>query len=144
MGPRLLSLPQTVVIAWSDRLDLPRPELPQGTSEPIGWRLVGVSNRELGRGLLLASPQAVAVATAALASRSAELRTQVVPAEQGTWVWHAALDGDLVAASQRAYRRRREAEVRARRFTEVLAEARLLVVGQAAAPGPVVTDGAPA
>lgn len=144
MGPRLLSLPQTVVIAWSDRLDLPRPDVPSGTAVPIGWRLVGVSNRELGRGLLLASPAAVATTTAALIARSAELRTQVVPAEPGTWVWHAALDGDLVAASSRAYRRRREAEVRARRFTEVLAEARPMAALQSAVPGTVVTGGASA
>ncbi|MGW7523312.1 hypothetical protein [Streptomyces sp. NPDC054783] len=85
---------------------------PDGGSRPVGWRLIGANNRELGR--CAATFESLAACQAAvnqLRERIADVRPVLAMAHiAGTWTWRVALDGQNVATSGRPYQRHRECQ----------------------------------
>lgn len=130
MGPRMLPLRAGVVVTWCERQQLhPRVESdPEGPL--LGWRLVGLSNREVARGLVLVDPATLHDVLSAQRERVEELETQVVSDRSGMFAWRALLDGRPIAASPHHYRRRRECDGRAERFVEMFASADLAPLGR--------------
>ncbi|MEU9453912.1 hypothetical protein [Streptomyces sp. NPDC048277] len=85
---------------------------PERGRRPVGWRLVGANNRELGRCAAAFENLAVCQATVArLRERVADARALLVMADvPGTWTWRVELDGRDVATAGRSYQRHRECQ----------------------------------
>jgi hypothetical protein len=89
-----------------------RPARADRPASPVGWRLIGGNNRELGRSA--ATFDGLAACRAAVERlREGVSRAHVVLTmsdTQGTWTWRLELDGFEVAVSGRRYQRQREAQ----------------------------------
>jgi hypothetical protein len=76
----------------------------------VGWRLIAANNRSLGRSwVVYGSFDACVAAVAQLHDRLDEITPAVTfDARHAAWTWTVLLDGEPVAVSTRAYRRRVE------------------------------------
>ncbi|MFD4141702.1 MULTISPECIES: hypothetical protein [unclassified Streptomyces] len=85
---------------------------PEGGDRPVGWRLIGANNRELGR-----SAQAFG-GHAECRAAVKELRDKVGGARvlmsmsdsAGSWTWRLQIEGRTVAVAGRPYLRHRECQ----------------------------------
>lgn len=94
----------------------------------VGWRLIGANNRELGRA---ANPN-WSVDEARQAVREVQLAfdrslTRLSWSTVEGWSWQISLDGDVVAVSDRGYRRQRECAYSVELFRERLPTAEVLM-----------------
>lgn len=103
------------------------PQRPEDGEKPVGWRLVGANNRELGRS---------AEAFGSLATCQAavtRLREQIAAARgfltmsdmTGSWTWRLELEGRAVAVAGRAYQRHRECQYNFSQFLAAVPVAQL-------------------
>ena len=92
---------------------------------PVGWRLLGANNRELGRSAASYPdvPEALAAITRAQATWTE--RTLVVSLDPmtGCWSWRATAPDQPSFGSSRAYQRRRESESSGARAVAALRDA---------------------
>ncbi|MFF3399003.1 hypothetical protein ACFYW6_10830 [Streptomyces sp. NPDC002659] len=110
---------------------------PDGEEKPVGWRLVGANNRELGRSADafggLAECQA---AVAQLREKVAAARVLLTMGDAaGSWTWRLEIDGQAVAVSGRRYLRQRECQYNLSQFLVAVPVA-LLAVGVTSRPRP--------
>ncbi|MGW1884825.1 hypothetical protein [Streptomyces sp. NPDC001970] len=103
------------------------PQRPDGGEKPVGWRLVGANNRELGRG---------AEAFGSLAECQAavgELREKVAGARllmsmsdaASNWTWRVEIEGRVFAVAGRPYLRQRECQFNLNQFLAAVPVAQL-------------------
>ncbi|MGW0879380.1 phosphate ABC transporter ATP-binding protein [Streptomyces sp. NPDC002671] len=85
---------------------------PDGGLRPVGWRLVGANNRELGRcARAFESLPVCQAAVIQLRQRLGDVRSVLAMADvTGTWMWRIELDGQDAATAGRPYHRHRECQ----------------------------------
>ncbi|MGW7369048.1 hypothetical protein ACWGI8_37915 [Streptomyces sp. NPDC054841] len=102
------------------------PQRPE-EEKPVGWRLIGANNRELGRSAeAFAGPEECAAAMIELREKVAEARVLLsMPDTAGSWTWRLELDGRAVAVAGRPYLRQRECQYNLSQFLAAVPVARL-------------------
>ncbi|MFD7441910.1 hypothetical protein [Streptomyces sp. NPDC059909] len=103
------------------------PQRPDGGERPVGWRLVGANNRELGR-----SAEAFDRLTACQAAVD-ELREKVagaralmsMPDAAHSWTWRVQIEGRTLAVAGRTYLRHRECQFNLGQFLAAVPVAQL-------------------
>lgn len=85
---------------------------PEGDEKPVGWRLVGANNRELGRSPgLFGSYEECRTSVARLREHVGAGRGVLTMSDSAvTWTWRLEIDGQAVAVAGRAYHRYRECQ----------------------------------
>lgn len=102
---------------------------PEGGQKPVGWRLIGANNRELGR-----SAEAFDNVTTCQASvnglreRVGEARGFLTMSDMtGSWTWRLEIEGRSVAVAGRSYQRHRECQYNLAQFLAAVPVAQLAV-----------------
>ncbi|MFF3242825.1 hypothetical protein ACFYWY_03590 [Streptomyces sp. NPDC002870] len=102
---------------------------PDGEEKPVGWRLVGANNRELGRSAeVFGSLAECQAAVTRLREKVAGARVLLtMPDAAGSWTWHLEIEGRAVAVAGRRYLRQRECQYNLSQFLVAVPVAQLAV-----------------
>ncbi|MFE7777765.1 hypothetical protein ACFU5O_28475 [Streptomyces sp. NPDC057445] len=103
------------------------PQRPEGEEKPVGWRLVGANNRELGRSADTFSGLAECrAAVVRFRAEAAEARVLLTMADTaGSWTWRLEIEGRTVAVAGRSYLRHRECQYNLGQFLAAVPVAQL-------------------
>lgn len=102
---------------------------PDGEEKPVGWRLVGANNRELGRSAeVFAGLAECQAAVTRLREKAAGARVLLtMPDAAGSWTWRLEIEGRAVAVAGRRYLRHRECQYNLSQFLAAVPVAQLAV-----------------
>ncbi|MGW2559876.1 hypothetical protein ACWCXB_11630 [Streptomyces sp. NPDC001514] len=103
------------------------PQRPDGGEKPVGWRLVGANNRELGRSVeAFGSLAACQAAVGELREKVAGARVLMSMSDAAhSWTWRVEIEGRACAVAGRPYLRHRECQFNLGQFLAAVPVAQL-------------------